>query len=58
MKRRPGRPRMTRSEYYLKYYRVIFDLNYMLMSLRQIARKNKVSLSTVQRLKKRFFKKI
>lgn len=49
---------MTRSEYYLKYYRVIFDLNYMLMSLRQIARKNKVSLSTVQRLKKRFFKKI
>ena len=53
-----GRPRMTRSDYYWKYHKVIFDLNYMVMSLRQIARENKVSLSTVQRLKKKFYKHI
>ena len=53
-----GRPRMTRNDYYIKYHQVIFDLNYMVMSLRQIARENKVSLSTVQRLKKKFFRKI
>ena len=53
-----GRPRMTRRDFYIKYHQVIFDLNYMVMSMRQIARENKVSLSTVQRLKKKFFKKI
>ena len=51
-----GRPRMTRRDYYIKYHQVIFDLNYMVMSLRQIARENRVSLSTVQRLKKKFYK--
>ena len=55
---RPGRPRMSREELYWKYHQVIFDLNYMVMSLRQIALENKVSLSTVQRLKKKFYKKI
>lgn len=49
---------MTRSDYYWKYYKVINDLNYMVMSMRQIARENKVSLSTVQRLKKKFYKTI
>ena len=49
---------MTREELYWKYHQVIFDLNYMVMSLRQIAFENKVSLSTVQRLKKKFYKKI
>ena len=53
-----GRPRMTRKDYQVKYHQVIFDLNYMVMSLRQIAFENKVSLSTVQRLKKKFYKKI
>ena len=49
---------MTRKDYQVKYHQVIFDLNYMVMSMREIARENKVSLSTVQRLKKRFYKKI
>ena len=49
---------MTRRDFYTKYHQVIFDLNYMVMSMRQIARENKVSLSTVQRLKKKFYKKI
>ena len=53
-----GRPRMTREELYWKYHQVIFDLNYMVMSMRQIARENKVSLSTVQRLKRKFYKKM
>ena len=53
-----GRPRMTRKDYLVKYWQVVFDLKYMKMSLRRIARENKVSLSTVQRLKKRFYKKI
>ena len=53
-----GRPQMTRSDYYIKYYHVIFDLNYMVMSMRQIAKENKVSLSTVQRLKNKFYRKI
>ena len=53
-----ARPRMSRRDYYLKYHKVIFDLNFMVMSMRQIARENKVSLSTVQRLKKKFFKKL
>lgn len=47
---------MTRNDYYTKYHQVIFDLNYMVMSLRQIAKENRVSLSTVQRLKKKFYK--
>lgn len=49
---------MTRSDYYWKYYKVIEDLNYMVMSMRAIARENRVSLSTVQRLKKKFYRKI
>ena len=49
---------MTREELYWKYHQVIFDLNYMVMSLRQIALEHKVSLSTIQRLKKKFYKKI
>lgn len=49
---------MTRKDYLEKYHQVIFDLNYMVMSLRQIALENKVSLSTVQRLKRRFYKKM
>ena len=49
---------MTREELYWKYHQVIFDLNYMVMSMRQFARENKVSLSTVQRLKRRFYKKM
>lgn len=51
-----ARPRLSREDLYWKYHQVIFDLNYMVMSLRRIAVKNKVSLSTVQRLKKKFFK--
>ena len=49
-----GRPRMTRREYYIKYHKVIFELKYMEKSLRRIAREQKVGLSTVMRLKKRF----
>ena len=49
---------MSREELYWKYHQVIFDLNYMVMSLRQIALENKVSLSTVQRLKRKFYRKI
>ena len=49
---------MTRKDYQVKYHQVIFDLNYMVMSMRQIARENKVSLSTVQRLKRKFYKKM
>lgn len=49
-----GRPRMTRADYYWKYHKVIFELKYMEKSLRRIAREQKVGLSTVMRLKKRF----
>ena len=49
---------MTRKDYYIKYHQVIWDLEFMVMSMRQIARENKVSLSTVQRLKRRFYKKM
>ena len=49
-----ARPRMTRSEYYWKYHKVIFELKYMEKSLRRIAREQKVGLSTVMRVKKRF----
>ena len=45
---------MTRKDYYLKYHRVIFELRYMEKSLRRIAREQKVGLSTVMRLKKKF----
>jgi len=45
---------MTRKDYYLKYRTVIFELMYMKKSLRTISRDQKVSLSTVMRLKKRF----
>lgn len=44
---------MTRKDYYIKYHRVIFDLKYMEMSLRRIARKEKIGLSTVMRIKKK-----
>lgn len=49
-----GRPRMTRKDYYIKYHMVIFELRYMEKSLRRIAREQKVGLSTVMRLKKKF----
>ena len=49
-----GRPKKTRAQLYKEYHRVIFDLKYMQMSLRRIAREEKVGLSTVMRLKKRF----
>ena len=49
-----GRPRMTRKDYLVKYRRVIFELKYMEKSLRRIAREQKVGLSTVMRLKKKF----
>ena len=45
---------MTRKDYLLKYHRVISDLKYMKMSLRRIARDEKVGLSTVMRIKRRF----
>ena len=45
---------MTRREYYIKYHKVIFELKYMEKSLRRIAREQKVGLSTLMRLKKRF----
>ena len=49
-----GRPRMTRDDYLVKYRRVIFGLRYMEKSLRRIAKEQKVGLSTVMRLKKRY----
>lgn len=49
-----GRPKKTRSQYFKEYRSVIFDLMYMEKSLRKIAREQKVGLSTVMRLKKRF----
>ena len=45
---------MTRKDYLVKYRKVIFELRYMEKSLRTISRDQKVSLSTVMRLKKRF----
>ena len=45
---------MTRSQVYWKYHKVIFELKYMEKSLRRIAREQKVGLSTVMRVKKRF----
>ena len=49
-----GRPMMTRKDFLVKYRRVLFELRYMEKSLRRIAREQKVGLSTVMRLKKRF----
>jgi len=49
-----ARPKKTRAQLYKEYHRVIFDLKYMQMSLRRIAREEKVGLSTVMRLKKKF----
>ena len=45
---------MTRKDYYLKYRTVLWELEYMEKSLRRIAREQKVGLSTVMRLKKKF----
>ena len=45
---------MTREDYLVKYSRVIFELRYMEKSLRRIAKEQKVGLSTVMRLKKKF----
>ena len=45
---------MTRKDYLVKYRQVIFELRYMEKSLRRIAREQKVGLSTVMRLKKKF----
>ena len=52
--RKPGRPRMTRHEYYMKYYNVIQELKYLVKSVRAISRDNHISLSTTMRIKKRF----
>lgn len=52
--KRTGRPRMTRDDYLVKYRQVIFELRYMEKSLRRIAKEQKVGLSTIMRLKKRF----
>ena len=49
-----ARPRMTRDDYYIKYYHVIDELTYYVKSLRAIARDNHIGLSTVMRLKKKF----
>ena len=49
---------MTRDEYFIKYYNVIQELNYYVKSMRAIARDNHVGLSTVQRMKKKFYKKL
>ena len=51
---RIGRPRMTRKDFFLKYRTVIWELEFMEKSMRRIARDNKVGLSTVMRLKKKF----
>ena len=45
---------MSDWDYFKKYYQVIFDLKYMLKSLRTISKEQKVGLSTVCRIKKRF----
>lgn len=45
---------MTRDDYLVKYRQVIFELRYMEKSLRRIAKEQKVGLSTIMRLKKRF----
>ena len=45
---------MTRRDYYIKYHKVLFELRYMEKSLRRIAKEQKVGLSTVMRLKKKF----
>ena len=45
---------MTRKDYLVKYRQVIFELRYMKKSLRRIAKEQKVGLSTIMRLKKRF----
>lgn len=49
-----ARPRMSKDEYFIKYYNVIYELSYFVKSLRAIARDNHVGLSTVVRLKKKF----
>ena len=49
-----GRKKMSNSQAYLKYYLVINALT-MKVPMRTIAKENKVGLSTVMRLKKRFF---
>ena len=53
-----ARPRLSREDLYWKYHNVVNELNYYVKSLRAIARDNHVGLSTVMRLKKKFFKKI
>ena len=45
---------MTRKDYLVKYHKVLFELRYMEKSLRRIAKEQKVGLSTVMRLKKKF----
>ena len=45
---------MTRKDYLVKYHKVLFELRYMEKSLRKIAREQKVGLSRVMRLKKKF----
>ena len=45
---------MTRKDYLEKYRKVIFELRYMENSQRRIAKEQKVGISTVMRLKKKF----
>ena len=45
---------MTQDQYYIKYYNVIQELKYLVKSLRTISKEQKVGLSTVCRIKKRF----
>ena len=47
---------MTDNQYYLKYYMVITALTYG-VPMRTISKEYNLGLSTVMRLKKRFFKK-
>ena len=47
-----GRPPMTNSQYYLKYYQLINCLQ-MRVPMRTIAKEYKVGLSTVMRLSNR-----
>ena len=51
-----ARPRMSDNQYYLKYYMVITALTYG-VPMRTISKEYNLGLSTVMRLKKRFFKK-
>ena len=42
---------MSRDDYFLKYYHAVYELTYLVKSLRAIARDNHIALSTVVRIK-------